>query len=237
MPGYGGDMAETLALPDLLRHAGAVMTQRGGRAVPAHFGSAAGELSVCVRGVGLALRSDLGTVSVTGSARSLDQLLSRSLGHGIAVGGAALEAGAWWCRPREDEILLICREDRGQRLVASLGREVARFTSATLSKHGEDQIVLEIVGGRTDRLLADLGVVGDPRDASPVVEAPVAGCPATWVLQSDRGALAVVAATDAPAAWQCIDDLGRPHGISCIGIESLERYMLLERAAGRPTLL
>lgn len=36
-----------------LLHAGAVMTNRAGSSVPAHCGSAAAELAVCVSGVGL----------------------------------------------------------------------------------------------------------------------------------------------------------------------------------------
>src|SRR3954468_15607148 len=99
-------MSETLALPDLLRHAGAVMTERDGHPVPAHYGSAPGELAVCVRSVGLAVRSDLVAVSGAASPAGLDRLIERELGHSIAMGGAALEAGAWWCRSY-DELVLV----------------------------------------------------------------------------------------------------------------------------------
>jgi hypothetical protein len=57
------------------------MTKRGGRSVPAHYGSAATELSVCVTGVGLADRSDLAIASLTAPAHEIDEALTRFLGH------------------------------------------------------------------------------------------------------------------------------------------------------------
>ena len=49
---------------------GAVMAERQGRRVPAHFGSAAAEETVCLRGVGMSDRSDRATFEVRGRPRT-----------------------------------------------------------------------------------------------------------------------------------------------------------------------
>jgi len=54
-------------LVEQARHAGATTVQRGGVRVAAHYGSPAGELSACVRAVGLGDRSDLGIFTLSGS--------------------------------------------------------------------------------------------------------------------------------------------------------------------------
>jgi hypothetical protein len=79
--------------------------------------------------------------------------------------------------------------------------------------------------------------VGDPRDAAPFTATSVHGHRVSWLLQADNAALAVVNAGSAAAVWQAIDDRNRPHRISCVGIESIDRYLLTERAARRHTTL
>lgn len=58
-------------LTDVLQIAGAVMTTRYGRPVAANFGSAAGELAVCVNGVGVCDRSELSVLALEGRAEQL----------------------------------------------------------------------------------------------------------------------------------------------------------------------
>src|SRR4051794_3648856 len=98
-----------LALPHLLSSAGAVMTVRDGQPIAAHYGSAAGELAVCVRGVGLAVRADLAVLSITATPRALAHLSDRVLRRALAPGGAALESGAWWCRRANSDELVVIR--------------------------------------------------------------------------------------------------------------------------------
>src|SRR5438045_2601914 len=93
-----GGMTDTVALPDLLLRAGAVMTVRDSRAVAAHYGSAAGELSVCIRGAGFAVRSDLSNLSIRGRSSALDRVVARAVDRPLMPGGATFHAGAWWCR-------------------------------------------------------------------------------------------------------------------------------------------
>lgn len=234
-------MPEVLALHDLLRQAGAVMTQRGGRPVPAHYGSAATELTVCVTGVGLADRSDLAVLSVAASHRGLDRLLARVLGHGIAPGGAVLEAGAWWCRSAAgSEVVVLCPHSRVGRLKAALRHDIGRLTSGTLTDLSESRFVLNLIGRRASAVLTDLGVygpLGDPRQAPPFAEVRVRGHQVSWLLEEPTGALAIVDEDGAGEVWRAVELAGRPHGIHCVGLDSIDRYIVVERAKRRAASL
>ena len=79
-------------LETVARNHGAAMAERHGRRVPAHFGSAGAEEAVCLRGVGMADRSDRDTFELRGTPSAVESAL-------IALGEFA------WCsfverRPR-----------------------------------------------------------------------------------------------------------------------------------------
>lgn len=61
---------ETVAL-----NHGAVIAERHGRRIPAHFGSAAAEETVCVRGIGMSDRADRDTLEVRGAPSDVEQAL------------------------------------------------------------------------------------------------------------------------------------------------------------------
>jgi glycine cleavage system aminomethyltransferase T len=61
---------ETVAL-----NHGAVMADRRGHRVPAHFGSVAAEETVCLRGVGMSDRSDRSSLEVRGRSEDVEQAL------------------------------------------------------------------------------------------------------------------------------------------------------------------
>ena len=68
-------------LDAVLRLAGAVFSSRNGHPVAIHYGSAAGELSVCVSAVGLVDRSDLCKLEIeTPGDRASTELSSRVAG-------------------------------------------------------------------------------------------------------------------------------------------------------------
>jgi glycine cleavage system aminomethyltransferase T len=230
-------VAETLALSHLLRQAGAVMTYRGAQPVPAHYGSAPGELAVCVQSVGLAHRADLAVLSVTGSNRTLNRLMERGVGHSIADGGAAFEDGAWWCCSTSNTALtLVCRRPSLECLIRSLRYSVTGRNWPDVLNQSDQHLIFSVIGRRTEAVLADLGVFGpsrDPRASTPFAQAPVRGHDVAWLLESSTAALAIVELNYGAAVWQAIDEAGRPHGISCVGVDAIERYALLERSARR----
>jgi len=62
-------------LETVARNHGAVMAERNGRWLPAHFGSAAAEETVCLRGVGMSDRFDRSTLEVTGAPSDVERAL------------------------------------------------------------------------------------------------------------------------------------------------------------------
>jgi hypothetical protein len=221
-------------LDPVLRHAGGVLVMHAGRTVVANYGSAAGELAACVSAVGLACRAELATLQLNGPPAQLRELSQRLAGSEVAPGGAALSAGAWWCAPSTERMLVLCDASRGDRLHAVLRARVARRSAVTLADRSADLAVLAVAGRRARPLLAELGVYGesgDPRDVPPLRAHTTAGAEVLWLLESDDKALAVVATADAPAVWHAIERAGRPHGLCCVGQEALARYALIRRAS------
>lgn len=184
--------------------------------------------------MGLAHRPDLVVSSLRGPERVLDRLLAQVIGHGVAPGGTAFEAGAWWCRSAScSEIVLVCRRVSFERLTGLLPPTVSGFGIADLLDRSEERQVFNIVGRRAERVLAALGVLGtsgDVRDAAPFSELQVRGHDVAWLLDDSVGALAIVEPASAAAIWHAIDEAGRPHGVSCVGLDAIERYALMQRA-------
>ncbi|HEY2636377.1 MAG TPA: hypothetical protein VGI54_03230, partial [Solirubrobacteraceae bacterium] len=80
-------------LDPALRECGATMTDRGGRAVAAHFGSATTEAAVCLSAVGMADRCDRTTLEVSGAPEVVDQALDVLAADGDRAWSARVGAG------------------------------------------------------------------------------------------------------------------------------------------------
>lgn len=218
------------SLEVVLRRAGAVVAMHGGRPIAAHFGSAAAELAVCVRAVGLVDRSDLSTLALAAPPAQLAALTSRLAGATVSPGGLVSSGPAWWCGEAPDRVTVVSDSRTAGRLVAALRAEAARHL-AVCDRSGE-MTAIELLGPATARVLAALGVYGasgDPRRAKPFEAGSVAGIPAWWLLHSDRHAVALVAPEWAGEAWLALERAGRPFGISCVGHEAARRYAVMER--------
>jgi len=213
-----------------MRRAGAVMTTREGRPVAAHFGSAAAELAVCVRSVGLVDRSDLSTLALEAPPAQLSALMTRLVGATVSPGGLVSGGSAWWCGEAPDRIIVLCDPRVGRRLVEALHADAARHVA--VRDRTSVVAAFALLGPATSKVLAGLGAYGpsgDPRQAKPFAVGSVEGIPVWWLLQSDRRAMALVAREQAGEAWQAIEGVGRPFGISCVGHEAACRYALMER--------
>jgi hypothetical protein len=98
----------------------------------------------------------------------------------------------------------------------------------------DERLVLSVLGRRTNAVLADLGVLGpagDPRAVPPFSASYVDGHAVTWLLEGPTAALALADPAVAADVWRAIERTGQRHGISCVGLESVDRYRLLARAA------
>ncbi len=224
-----------LPLDVVLRRAGAVLTSRDGRSKAVHFGSAAAELAVCVRAVGLVNRSDLSTLALEAPPAQLAALMARLVGATVAPGGLVSCGSAWWCGDAPDRVMVLCDPRTGGRLVEALHGDAARHVA--VRDHSSELAALALLGRNTNKVLAALGVYGrsgDPRAAKPFARGTVEGTPAWWLLQSDHRAMAVVAREQAGEAWLAIERVGRPFGISCVGDEAACRYALMERLQAAP---
>jgi glycine cleavage system aminomethyltransferase T len=222
----------------VLRKAGAVFATHEGRSAAIHYGSAAGELAVCVSAVGLVDRSDLTTLALEAPNAQLVQLTSRLAGGEIAPGGALDAAGAWWCAAAPDTLVVVCRADVRRRLIERLRVHAAHQVS--LRVQSVELAAVGLVGPQTPNVLRALGVygaAGDPRAAAPFGRGAIAGTDAWWLLESDRSALLLVDRQRAGEVWRAVEHAGRPFGLSCVGQEAAGRYSLLERSRSRPATL
>jgi glycine cleavage system aminomethyltransferase T len=226
------------SLDVVLRQAGAVFATHQGRSMALHYGSAAGELAVCVSAVGLADRSDLTTLALQAPRAQLAQLTSRLAGGEIAPGGALDAAGAWWCGAGPDTVVVVSRPDVRRRLIERLRVHAAH--QVALRVLSIEFAPIGLLGPRAGSVLCALGVygtAGDPRSVSPFGRGTVAGSEVWWLLESDRSAVVLVDSPRAGQVWRAIENAGRPFGISCVGQEAAGRYALLERTRSRAAAL
>jgi glycine cleavage system aminomethyltransferase T len=215
----------------ILRQAGAVFAEHEGQLTVVNFGSAAGELAVCLRAVGLVDRSELTKLVLEGGPARIDTALGRLAATDLAVGGVAQRSGIWWCRADPDRVIAICEPARGRRLWEELRLLARRHGSLAVSDRSHTWTAIELIGRATPKLLAALGVYGadgDPRQVAPFVRARLGTVDVSWLLSSPRRALALLARDDAATTWRALEDAGRPFAISCVGQHAAARYSLLD---------
>jgi glycine cleavage system aminomethyltransferase T len=220
-------------LDGAVARAGAVIAHRHGRSVAVNYGSAAGELAACVGGVGMADRSELVKLELSGPATA--ELVRLVAGGELARGGVLCGREVWWCGaggrawlPAE-RVIVLCEPVAGPRLRAAVRPPTPGLV---VRDRSDEWAAIAVVGGASSSVLDSLGVFGpsgDPRDVAPLCFAPLAGTQAMWLLQSDHRALALVPRSHAPAAWHAIEQAGRPHRICCVGQDAIARYSLLDR--------
>jgi glycine cleavage system aminomethyltransferase T len=210
-----------------------VFSVHGGRPVAINFGSAAGELAVCSRKVGLTDSSHLSKLVIAAPAERLRGLIERLAGSSVSPGGVLFAHGALWCGVTEDRVLVLCGPALGARIRARLATDAARRVTLSITDHTTDWGAIELLGPGTRNVLRALGTYGtsgDPRQVAPFTAGSVAGIETMWVLPSDRRAIALVPYDRAGEAWRAIEEAGRPFGLSCVGRDAANRYALLERS-------
>ncbi len=237
MPATTGSRGTYAELDVVLRRAGGVLSTRDGRTVAINFGSAAAELAVCVRTVGLVDRAELSTLALEAPPAQLSALMRRVAGATVSAGGLLTGARALWCGETASRVIVVCDPRTAERLAGGLRADAARHIG--VHDLSSQLTAIGLLGRNTTQVLSALGVYGpsgDPRSAQPFSRATVGdGDAAWWLLQSDRRALALVDREAAGEAWLAIERAGRPYGISCVGQEAAERYTLMERL--RPATL
>ena len=87
----------------------------------AHYGSAAAEIAVCSKAVGLVERSDLCLLDVSGAATLLEHALAPAISDAVPAAGEARCVADTWCCRIEPDRAAGGRRRRGRRSLASRG--------------------------------------------------------------------------------------------------------------------
>jgi glycine cleavage system aminomethyltransferase T len=219
----------------LARRAGAVMIQRAGRDVAAHYGSPAGELSVCAGAVGLADLSWLRKLELRGASDVLDGVIGSAAGVCLAPGEVTCESGVWWARVSAHHTIVLCPPGEGSSSVdvgdaaLQLGASVVDVTSV--------RAAIGLYGRYAGRVLAALGVDDGPfaglSRSTAARAAIVLAIPVHLIRPSRHQVIMMVDRDDAERLWHLIESAGRPFGLSLVGADAAARYALLERDADR----
>ena len=222
-----GELA-TLTIADRVLRAGGVMILRDGHPVAANFGSAATELAVCVKRVGLAVRSDLDTLELAGPEPWLAHFLAAVLDGRVPEAGEAIRtAGTWCCRVGPDRAVIVGPWSATARWTRFVREAVAHGAPLGATDRCEDARALTLVGPRAERMLDDAGL---PRlAAGGVAECWFAGAPVLLLRESAQRFLLVVDAEQAVDAWQGLFEAGRTLGLSMVGAEALDRLGAVPR--------
>jgi hypothetical protein len=225
-------MPEVVGVEDAAHNSAALTAMRDGRPVVLNYGSAPGELSVCLTRVGLVERTDIVAFRARGVPGSIDDVTTSLTGVRLAVGGSARVADAWWCRPSAATTLVIGPASSAPRLLALLRRHARHHPELSVDTDADSFALFGIVGPKAPGLLTALGVYGDaadPRGAAPCTSTTLGGVGAVWLLESDGSALLCVARADSRVATDVVATAGRPHGLCRVGQEAHAHYALLQR--------
>jgi len=209
----------TGSVPEVCIAAGAQLSERDGHVVAALYGSTHGEIAACMTHVGLADRSDLGTIELRGGQSPLDRALAARLGDPAPAAGAARrQCGVWHLRVDTRRTLLV----GAHRALAGLpeigtGADHADLVSRDIRT---SIAMISVIGPRAGRLLTAAGLPGDlaigaigrdPQDASIVA----------ILRESQRRVLILVRARDVEAAWARLLHAGEPLGAAFVGCDAL----------------
>jgi glycine cleavage system aminomethyltransferase T len=212
----------SLTIADRVRRAGGVMVLREGHAVAGNFGSAATELAVCVKRVGLAVRSDLDTLELAGSEPWLAHFLAEALdGREPSPGHATRAAGTWCCRVAPDRAVVIGPWSAAARWTRFVREAIVTGAAIGCTDRSEAASALTLVGPRATRLLDDAGLPELP--VAGVIESWFAGGPVLLLREAADRFLLVLDSERAVDAWQELFEAGRALGLSMVGTEALER--------------
>jgi len=216
--------------PDTCLAAGAVLHDRDGRLVIAHYGSVPGEIAVCMKSVGLADHSDYGAFELRGDRELLDRALIDRLGDPpLAVGSGRRLCSVWYLRVHARRTLLV-----GPHAALASRPTIGRGRGRDDLSHrdiGASLALVGVVGPRAPRLLAAAGLPGDlPIGA---VGADAGNTNIVAILrESQRRYLALVRTDFANAFWARLLTAGKPLGAAFVGYDALMLLNASSHAAG-----
>lgn len=226
-------MPEVSPLASQLRRSAESVGVRGGHVVPLRYGSAAGELAVCVRSVGLVDREDLRVIAISAAPQALDHLTSERIAGGLASGEAMTVAGAFWGRLGPDRALVVLPAASVPLFCEELLR-LPEVGEATVEE--TDLQAIGLIGPATAGLLTDLGAYGmlAAVNGRGRIAAGRGVGTVVWMLLNDASALALVGPEEAVPLWNSLTEIGRRFDLGYVGAEAAERFEAIRCRAGEP---
>lgn len=196
-----------------LRHSAESVGLRDGELVPLRYSPVAGELSACMRSLGLVDREDLRALRIEAREAEIDRITANRFAAPLAPGAAAVDGELRWARVAPEQAIVVARAVSAllahEALRAELGAAGAAVTESPL-------VAIEVLGPATRSLLADLG-----EDAELI-----------WMRFDEDRALALVEPARALATWKQLSAAGRRYGLCYVGAEAAERFELVRGRSG-----
>jgi glycine cleavage system aminomethyltransferase T len=199
--------------------AGARLAERDGHTVAAHYGSVPAEIAVCMTSVGLADRSELGTLELRAATSLLDRALSERLGDPpVAPGAARRLRDVWYLRVDARRTLLV-GSHAALASTPPIGRGADR-ADLSYNDVGATVAIVSVVGPRAGRLMAGAGLPDDL--AIGAIGRDLEDPSVIAILrESQRRILVLVKAAAIDALWSRLLAAGEPLGAAFVGHDAL----------------
>ena len=207
------------------------MVVEQGVTVAADFGSMAGEVALCTQAVGIADRSELVKLELSGAAAPLARAYEEVTGRDPVERLARLAERAWWCcLPGERVVCLSEPADEAAVRARAEGLASAEPEVALSDRSGELAAV-GVVGPSAEALLRSAGLApgAEIPPAGALREVHVDGLPALLLREATTHFLAMCPAQQAAHLWWTLHDAGAELGAGLVGREALDHVEVNER--------
>ena len=194
-----------------------------------HYGSAAAEIAVCSKAVGLAERSDLFLLDVSGAPTLLEHALAPAISDAVpAAGEARCVADTWCCRIEAGRALVAGAAgavDRWRHVVSRVAATTGTAVRADVLPEGE---AVSIVGPKAPALMERSTL---PAGLTPggVAGGQVAGAQVWVVCEGELRYLLLFPRGCPVEALEAIGESGRPLGLARVGHEALSHMRAARR--------
>lgn len=200
--------------------------------VVAHYGSAAAEIAVCTKAVGLVQRSDLQLLEVAGPEAGLPDALALAIPDAVPEPGEAnCVADTWCCRVEPARALVAGSPGAVDRWRQVVSRAAAHTGVAVTANVLAEADVISIVGPKAATVM---GMSSLPVDVAPgrVAAGQISGSPVSVVCEDADRYLLLFPLGCSAAALDAIGETGRPVGLARVGHEALTHLRAARRDAG-----
>lgn len=213
-------------LDELLASAGATMAYHGDHEIVAHFGSPAGELSVCLEAVGIGHRGEAMIAALTGPPADVSQALNE-LGAGTAsTSHLTWSDDAWWAPVDSDRLLALARPGAREELTAALDGYAGRTPGLSWTEVSDAHEAIAVVGPHSAALLGE--ATGDVDDTLPpsgdFCDLRVGRATVLALHEAPQQYTVLARRDEAVAVWHALESEGGDLDLGYVGEDALDHY-------------